>query len=96
MELHQLWDKMLSTAAEKAQHLFEANRSDLYAQSYADLEMWNNEMEQQLQADDQLKDLASTNFMIKKLTVRGEAGTNSQCSVLAVSSSAREGCSSWR
>ncbi|XP_025047789.1 spectrin beta chain, erythrocytic isoform X3 [Alligator sinensis] len=68
MELHQLWDKLQSTTAEKAQHLFEANRSDLYAQSYADLEMWINETEQQLQADDQAKDLASTNIMIKKLT----------------------------
>lgn len=79
MELHQLWDKLQSTTAEKAQHLFEANRSDLYAQSYADLEMWINETEQQLQADDQAKDLASTNIMIKKLTVCGEAGMNSLC-----------------
>ncbi|KAG8125350.1 hypothetical protein E2320_020600, partial [Naja naja] len=41
--LHQRWDMLQATTAEKAQQLFDANRSDLYAQSYADLSAWISE-----------------------------------------------------
>uniref|UniRef100_A0A8C4YBM0 Spectrin beta chain n=1 Tax=Gopherus evgoodei TaxID=1825980 RepID=A0A8C4YBM0_9SAUR len=66
-ELHRLWDKLQSTTEEKAQHLFDANRSDLYAQSFSDLDRWIGEMETQLQADEQGTDLTSTNRLLKKL-----------------------------
>uniref|UniRef100_A0A452I0T3 PH domain-containing protein n=1 Tax=Gopherus agassizii TaxID=38772 RepID=A0A452I0T3_9SAUR len=66
-ELHRLWDKLQSTTKEKAQHLFDANRSDLYAQSFSDLDRWIGEMETQLQADEQGTDLTSTNRLLKKL-----------------------------
>uniref|UniRef100_A0A8C8SH16 Spectrin beta chain n=1 Tax=Pelusios castaneus TaxID=367368 RepID=A0A8C8SH16_9SAUR len=71
-ELHWFWDKLQSTTQEKAQHLFEANRSDLYAQSFADLDGWIGEMEVQLQSDEQPADLTSTNRLLTKLTVGGE------------------------
>ncbi|XP_062823284.1 spectrin beta chain, erythrocytic isoform X3 [Anolis carolinensis] len=66
-DLHQLWDKLQATTEEKAQHLFDANRSDLYAQSYADLGAWISEMEQQLKSDAQGKDLTSVNILLKNL-----------------------------
>ncbi|KAH0621178.1 hypothetical protein JD844_022231 [Phrynosoma platyrhinos] len=66
-ELQQLWDKLQATTEEKAQHLFDANRSDLYAQSYADLGAWISEMEQQLKSDVQGKDLTSVNILLKNL-----------------------------
>ncbi|KAJ7344120.1 hypothetical protein JRQ81_000070 [Phrynocephalus forsythii] len=66
-DLHQLWDKLQKTTEEKAQHLFDANRSDLYAQSYADLGAWISEMEQQLKSDVQGKDLTSVNILLKNL-----------------------------
>uniref|UniRef100_A0A8C8SL44 Spectrin beta chain n=1 Tax=Pelusios castaneus TaxID=367368 RepID=A0A8C8SL44_9SAUR len=66
-ELHWFWDKLQSTTQEKAQHLFEANRSDLYAQSFADLDGWIGEMEVQLQSDEQPADLTSTNRLLTKL-----------------------------
>uniref|UniRef100_A0ABM5F7U0 Spectrin beta chain n=1 Tax=Pogona vitticeps TaxID=103695 RepID=A0ABM5F7U0_9SAUR len=66
-DLHQLWDKLQETTEEKAQHLFDANRSDLYAQSYADLGAWIGEMEQQLKSDVQGKDLTSVNILLNNL-----------------------------
>ncbi|KAH1172387.1 spectrin beta chain, erythrocytic [Mauremys mutica] len=66
-ELHRLWDKLQSTTEEKAQHLFDANRSDLYAQSFSDLDRWIGEMETQLQSDERGTDLTSTNRLLKKL-----------------------------
>lgn len=69
MELHQLWDKLQATTDEKAQHLFDANRSDLYAQSCADLDAWISEMEEQLKSDAQGKDLTSVNILLKNLKV---------------------------
>uniref|UniRef100_A0A674J021 Spectrin beta chain n=1 Tax=Terrapene triunguis TaxID=2587831 RepID=A0A674J021_9SAUR len=71
-ELHRLWDKLQSTTEEKAQHLFDANHSDLYAQSFSDLDRWIGEMETQLQSDEQGTDLTSTNRLLKKLMVGGE------------------------
>ncbi|XP_060133827.1 spectrin beta chain, erythrocytic isoform X2 [Zootoca vivipara] len=67
VELHQLWDKLQATTDEKAQHLFDANRSDLYAQSCADLGAWISEMEEQLKSDAQGKDLTSVNILLKNL-----------------------------
>uniref|UniRef100_A0A670J6R8 Spectrin beta chain n=1 Tax=Podarcis muralis TaxID=64176 RepID=A0A670J6R8_PODMU len=67
VELHQLWDKLQATTDEKAQHLFDANRSDLYAQSCADLDAWISEMEEQLKSDAQGKDLTSVNILMKNL-----------------------------
>ncbi|XP_044294176.1 spectrin beta chain, erythrocytic isoform X1 [Varanus komodoensis] len=67
VELHQLWDKLQETTKEKAQHLFDANRSDLYAQSYADLEAWISEIEEQLKSDVQGKDRTSINIRLKNL-----------------------------
>ncbi|XP_053110826.1 spectrin beta chain, erythrocytic isoform X2 [Hemicordylus capensis] len=66
-ELHKLWDKLQETTKKKAQHLFDANRSDLYAQSYADLGAWISEMEEQLKSPVQGKDLTSVNILQKNL-----------------------------
>ncbi|ETE72727.1 Spectrin beta chain, erythrocyte, partial [Ophiophagus hannah] len=57
--LHQRWDMLQATTVEKAQQLFDANRSDLYAQSYADLSAWISEIEEKLKSDVQGKDLTS-------------------------------------
>ncbi|KAM3853782.1 spectrin beta chain, erythrocytic isoform 1-T1 [Vipera latastei] len=65
--LHQRWDMLQATTEEKAQLLFDANRSDLYAQSYADLSAWISEIEEQLKSDVQGKDLTSVNILLKNL-----------------------------
>ncbi|KAK9410404.1 spectrin beta chain erythrocytic [Crotalus adamanteus] len=65
--LHQRWDMLQATTEEKAQLLFDANRSDLYAQSYADLSAWISEIEAQLKSDVQGKDLTSVNILLKNL-----------------------------
>uniref|UniRef100_A0A8C6XYI8 Spectrin beta chain n=1 Tax=Naja naja TaxID=35670 RepID=A0A8C6XYI8_NAJNA len=67
--LHQRWDMLQATTAEKAQQLFDANRSDLYAQSYADLSAWISEVEEKLKSDVQGKDLTSVNILLKNLKV---------------------------
>uniref|UniRef100_A0A8C5T055 Calponin-homology (CH) domain-containing protein n=1 Tax=Laticauda laticaudata TaxID=8630 RepID=A0A8C5T055_LATLA len=67
--LHQLWDMLQATTMEKAQQLFDANRSDLYAQSYADLSAWISEIEEKLKSDVQGKDLTSVNILLKNLKV---------------------------
>ncbi|XP_072485705.1 spectrin beta chain, erythrocytic [Notamacropus eugenii] len=66
-QLHRLWDELQSTTQEKAQHLFAASRSDLHAQTYADLNKWISAMEDQLKSDDPGKDLTSVNRMLTKL-----------------------------
>lgn len=58
-----------ATTEEKAQQLFDANRSDLYAQSYADLSAWISEIEEKLKSDVQGKDLTSVNILLKNLKV---------------------------
>ncbi|XP_013917103.1 PREDICTED: spectrin beta chain, erythrocytic isoform X1 [Thamnophis sirtalis] len=65
--LHQRWDMLQATTEEKAQQLFDANRSDLYAQSYADLSAWISEIEEKLNSDVQGKDLTSVNILLKNL-----------------------------
>ncbi|KAM8807514.1 spectrin beta chain, erythrocytic [Eudromia elegans] len=67
-ELHALWDGLHAAAEEKGQQLFEVNRTELYAQSYGDLDRWLGEMEDELRAAEQAKDLSSTNALLKRLT----------------------------
>nr|XP_013802206.1 PREDICTED: spectrin beta chain, erythrocytic isoform X2 [Apteryx mantelli mantelli] len=67
-ELHALWDQLQAATEEKAQQLFEVNRSELYAQSYSDLDRWLGKMEDELRATEQPKDLTSTNLLLKRLT----------------------------
>ncbi|XP_064369425.1 spectrin beta chain, erythrocytic isoform X2 [Dromaius novaehollandiae] len=67
-ELHVLWDQLRAATEEKAQQLFEVNRSELYAQSYSDLDRWLGKMEEELHAAEQAKDLTSTNLLLKSLT----------------------------
>uniref|UniRef100_A0A8C4YED8 Spectrin beta chain n=1 Tax=Gopherus evgoodei TaxID=1825980 RepID=A0A8C4YED8_9SAUR len=99
-ELHRLWDKLQSTTEEKAQHLFDANRSDLYAQSFSDLDRWIGEMETQLQADEQGTDLTSTNRLLKKLMVGLEwagchtVGSPAYCAPCHAAASHRPACPS--
>uniref|UniRef100_A0A452I1I2 PH domain-containing protein n=1 Tax=Gopherus agassizii TaxID=38772 RepID=A0A452I1I2_9SAUR len=99
-ELHRLWDKLQSTTKEKAQHLFDANRSDLYAQSFSDLDRWIGEMETQLQADEQGTDLTSTNRLLKKLMVGLEwagchtVGSPAYCAPCHAAASHRPACPS--
>uniref|UniRef100_A0A673I6B0 Spectrin beta chain n=1 Tax=Sinocyclocheilus rhinocerous TaxID=307959 RepID=A0A673I6B0_9TELE len=50
-KLHELWDKLESTTQEKARLLFDANRSELFDQSLADLKKWLAKLQQQLQGD---------------------------------------------
>uniref|UniRef100_A0A671MMD0 Spectrin beta chain n=1 Tax=Sinocyclocheilus anshuiensis TaxID=1608454 RepID=A0A671MMD0_9TELE len=67
-KLHELWDKLESTTQEKARLLFDANRSELFDQSLADLKKWLAKLQQQLQGDvdEEVKDLTSANILLKK------------------------------
>ncbi|NXJ98435.1 SPTB1 protein, partial [Corythaixoides concolor] len=67
-ELRGRWDRLRSTAEEKGQQLFEANRSTLYAQSYGELESWLGQAEEELRGTEQAKDLTATNLLLKRLT----------------------------
>ncbi|XP_067847419.1 spectrin beta chain, non-erythrocytic 1-like isoform X2 [Heptranchias perlo] len=66
-ELHRLWDVLDSTTKDKAQRLFHANRSELFAQSCVDLNKWMSKLETQLHSEDFGKDLTSVNILLKKL-----------------------------
>lgn len=66
-KLHELWDKLESTTQEKARLLFDANRSELFDQSLADMKKWLCELQQQLQSgDEDVKDLTNANILLKK------------------------------
>ncbi|KAJ7990853.1 hypothetical protein DPEC_G00291220 [Dallia pectoralis] len=65
-KLHELWDKMESTAEDKARLLFDANRSELFDQSLADIRKWMTELQKDLQGDDEVKDLTNANILLKK------------------------------
>lgn len=66
-KLHQLWDKLESTTQEKARLLFDANRSELFDQSLADMKKWLFGLQQQLQSgDEDVKDLTNANILLKK------------------------------
>ncbi|XP_078515642.1 spectrin beta chain, erythrocytic [Lissotriton helveticus] len=63
-ELHRLWEELESTTNKKAQRLFDANRSELHAQSYADIKQWISQMEDELNSADYGKDLTSVNKLL--------------------------------
>ncbi|KAM9842482.1 spectrin beta chain, erythrocytic [Aulostomus maculatus] len=66
-KLHELWDKLESTTQEKARLLFDANRSELFDQSLADMNKWLGELQQQLQSgEEDVKDLTNANILLKK------------------------------
>lgn len=70
-KLHELWDRLESTTQEKARLLFDANRSELFDQSLADMKKWLGELQQQLQGgDEDVKDLTNANILLKKHQVR--------------------------
>lgn len=72
-KLHELWDRLESTTQEKARLLFDANRSELFDQSLADMKKWLGELQQQLQGgDEDVKDLTNANILLKKHQVRRE------------------------
>ncbi|XP_067877956.1 spectrin beta chain, non-erythrocytic 1-like isoform X6 [Heterodontus francisci] len=64
--LHRLWDDLESTTKTKAQCLFDANRTELFTQSCADLDTWLDNLDAQLQSDDHGKDLTSVSILLKK------------------------------
>ncbi|KAM3871043.1 spectrin beta chain, erythrocytic [Diretmus argenteus] len=67
-KLHELWNKLESTTKEKALLLFDANRSELFDQSVADMNKWLAGLQQQLQTrdDEDVKDLTNANILLKK------------------------------
>ncbi|KAM9707495.1 spectrin beta chain, erythrocytic isoform 1-T1 [Menidia menidia] len=67
-KLHELWEKLESTTQEKARLLFDANRSELFDQSLADMKKWLSELQQQLQSgeEEEVKDLTNANILLKK------------------------------
>ncbi|XP_069392305.1 spectrin beta chain, erythrocytic isoform X2 [Paralichthys olivaceus] len=66
-KLHELWDKLESTTKEKDRLLFDANRSELFDQSQADIKKWLSELQQQLQSgEEDVKDLTKANILLKK------------------------------
>ncbi|KAL0969750.1 hypothetical protein UPYG_G00231790 [Umbra pygmaea] len=65
-KLHELWDKLESTAENKARLLFDANRSELFDQSLADIKKWLAELQKELQGDEEVKDLTNANILLKK------------------------------
>ncbi|XP_055520757.1 spectrin beta chain, non-erythrocytic 1-like isoform X2 [Leucoraja erinacea] len=65
-DLQRLWDELESTTKTKAQCLFDANRTELFTQSCADLDLWLDELDAQLQSDDHGKDLTSVSILLKK------------------------------
>ncbi|XP_054653191.1 spectrin beta chain, erythrocytic isoform X2 [Dunckerocampus dactyliophorus] len=67
--LHALWEMLESTTQEKARLLFDANRSELFDQSLADMKKWLGDLQQQLQSGDDVsdvKDLTNANILLKK------------------------------
>ncbi|XP_067895582.1 spectrin beta chain, non-erythrocytic 1-like isoform X1 [Heterodontus francisci] len=68
-ELSDLWKVLDLTTENKAQRLFHANRSELFAQTHDDLNKWMTELELQLRSEDFGKDLTSVNILLKKLQV---------------------------
>ncbi|XP_063803271.1 spectrin beta chain, erythrocytic [Pseudophryne corroboree] len=64
--LHEQWDELESTTLKKEQSLFDAHRSELYEQRFADIAKWTNDIEQQVTSDDYGKDLTSVNILLNK------------------------------
>ncbi|NXA14839.1 SPTB1 protein, partial [Sapayoa aenigma] len=67
-ELRRRWDGLRGAAEEKGRQLFEAERSALYAQSYAELERWLGRAQEELRAAEKVQDLTATNLLLKSLT----------------------------
>ncbi|NXG15836.1 SPTB1 protein, partial [Grallaria varia] len=67
-ELRRRWDMLRGAAEEKGRQLFEAERSALYAQSYAELERWLGRAQEELRAAEKVQDLTATNLLLKRLT----------------------------
>ncbi|XP_032546719.1 spectrin beta chain, erythrocytic [Chiroxiphia lanceolata] len=67
-ELRRRWDGLRGAAEEKGRQLFEAERSVLYAQSYAELERWLGRAQEELRAAEKVQDLTATNLLLKRLT----------------------------
>ncbi|NWQ68292.1 SPTB1 protein, partial [Neopipo cinnamomea] len=67
-ELRRRWDGLRGAAEEKGRQLFEAERSALYAQSYAELERWLGRAQEELRAAEKVQDLTATNLLLKRLT----------------------------
>ncbi|KAM9251693.1 spectrin beta chain, non-erythrocytic 2 [Cariama cristata] len=65
-ELRGLWEELESTTRTKARRLFDANRTELCAQSCAALRGWLAGVHAQLRSDDYGKDLTSVNILLKK------------------------------
>ncbi|KAJ8401132.1 hypothetical protein AAFF_G00387140 [Aldrovandia affinis] len=65
-KLHELWDKLESTTQEKDRLLFDANRTELVDQSLTDIKKWLGDLQQQLQGDEDVKDLTNANILLKK------------------------------
>jgi len=68
--LHAMWEELESTTQTKAQCLFDANKSELFTQSCADLDKWMGGLEGQIQSEDHGNDLTSVNILLKKQQVR--------------------------
>uniref|UniRef100_A0A8C8JG75 Spectrin beta chain n=1 Tax=Oncorhynchus tshawytscha TaxID=74940 RepID=A0A8C8JG75_ONCTS len=64
--LQKMWEVLESTTQTKAQCLFDANKTELFTQSCADLDKWLGGLEGQIQSDDYGKDLTSVNILLKK------------------------------
>ncbi|KAJ3613539.1 hypothetical protein NHX12_019786, partial [Muraenolepis orangiensis] len=67
--LHALWSELETTTQEKARLLFDANRSELFDQSLADITKCLGELRQQLrlgEAEEEVKDLTNANILLKK------------------------------
>ncbi|XP_077395251.1 spectrin beta chain, erythrocytic isoform X2 [Festucalex cinctus] len=72
--LHQLWEMLESTTQEKARLLFDANRSELFDQSLADIRKWLGGLQQQFQSTvgedgtggEDVRDLTNANILLKK------------------------------
>ncbi|KAM3919502.1 spectrin beta chain, erythrocytic isoform 1-T2 [Leptodactylus fuscus] len=64
--LHDQWNELESTTLKKEQTLFDAHRSELYEQRFADITSWINDIEMQVVSDDFGKDLTSVNILLNK------------------------------
>ncbi|RLV97192.1 hypothetical protein DV515_00011929 [Chloebia gouldiae] len=67
-ELRRRWAELCSAAEDKGRQLFEAERSALYARSYGELESWLGRAQEELRHAEKVKDLTSTNLLLKRLT----------------------------
>ncbi|CAJ0955136.1 unnamed protein product [Ranitomeya imitator] len=62
--LHEQWNELETTTLQKEQTLFDAHRSELHEQRFADIATWINCIEMQVASDDYGKDLTSVNILL--------------------------------